>query len=49
MNDMYKNSNVGSNRAKHTDYARLTSIFKKLDNEIEKEKVRNKIYLNEEK
>ena len=43
------NSNVGSKRAKHTEYARLTSLFRKLDNEIEKEKMKNKVYLKDEK
>ncbi len=28
------NSNVGSNRGRHTEYARLTSLFSKLDREI---------------
>ena len=38
----YSDSNVGSNRGKHTDYARLTSIFKKLDNQLSEDKVREK-------
>lgn len=28
------NSNIGSNRGRHTEYARLTSLFSKLDREI---------------
>jgi len=38
----YSDSNVGSNRGKHTDYARLTSIFRKLDNQLNEDKVREK-------
>lgn len=35
--DLNRTSNVNSNRTKHTMYARLTSIFKKLDNEVRNE------------
>lgn len=43
MNNIYyrssnKSCNINSNRTKHTDYARLTSIFRKLDNELEEDK-----------
>ena len=41
-NDLYGNSNVGSKRAKHTPYARQTSLFRKLENEIEREKLNEK-------
>lgn len=40
--DLNKSSNVFSGKAKHTDYARLTSIFRKLDNKIEGDKQRAK-------
>lgn len=40
--DLFKNSNVNSKKAKHTNYAKLTSIFRKLNNEIEGEKQRAK-------
>lgn len=43
------NSNVGSKRTKHTHYARMTSLFRKLDNEIGDEKKRIKKYLREDK
>lgn len=33
------NSNIGSGKAKHTSYARWTSIMRKLNNELEKEKL----------
>ena len=36
------NSNVNSNKTKHTSYARLTSLFKKLENSLEKEKIKEK-------
>ena len=36
--NLNRTSNVNSNKAKHTTYARLTSIFKKLENSIEEEK-----------
>ena len=39
---MYQNSNVGSKRAKHTPYARQTSMFRKLKNEVEREKLSEK-------
>ena len=45
--DLNKTSNVNSKKAKHTDYARLTSIFRKLNNEIEVEKQRVKAVLND--
>lgn len=38
MNKIDRTSNVNSNKTKHTDYARLTSIFRKLDNELEEDK-----------
>lgn len=36
--NLNRTSNVNSNRTKHTTYARLTSIFRKLENELEDEK-----------
>lgn len=47
--DLFKNSNVNSKKAKHTDYAKLTSIFRKLKNEVDGEKQRAKAVLVEEK
>lgn len=47
--DLFKNSNVNSKKAKHTDYAKLTSIFRKLDNQIEGDKQRMKVASVEEK
>ena len=38
MNKIDRTSNVNSNRTKHTDYARLTYIFRKLDNQLEEDK-----------
>ena len=38
------NPNTRSKKAKHTSYARWTSIMKKLDNQMEKEKKFEKIY-----
>lgn len=38
MNKIDRTSNINSKKAKHTDYARLTSIFRKLDNELEEDK-----------
>lgn len=47
--DLLKNSNLNSKKAKHTDYARLTSIFRKLNNNIEGDKQRMKVVSVEEK
>ena len=38
-----KKSNVGSNKGKHTAFAKWISIMKKLENELEKEKQKEKI------
>ena len=40
---MYNNSDVGFKKAKHTAVARRTSVMRKLDNELEKEKQRVKV------
>ena len=42
-------SNVGSKKGKHTNYARMTSLFKKLDNQLEKERVNEKKFVKREK
>lgn len=42
MNTRDRVSNINSNKTKHTDYARLTSIFRKLDNQLEEDKKSNK-------
>lgn len=41
-------TNVNSNRAMHTPYARLTSIFRKLNNQIAEETMREKARLQSE-
>ena len=41
-------TNVGSNRTKHTAYAKCTSIMRKLNNELEKEKLSVKKQLRAE-
>lgn len=46
---MNNNSNVGSKRGKHTDYARTTSLFRKLENQLEKERVIEKKFIKREK
>ena len=41
-------TNLDSNRAMHTPYARLTSIFRKLDNQIAEENMREKAIIQRE-
>ena len=38
----YKNSSKSATKREKTNYAKMTSIMKKLDNELEKEKQRAK-------
>ena len=42
-------TNVNSNRAMHTSYARLTSIFRKLNNQIAEENMKEKTRLQDER
>jgi hypothetical protein len=41
-------SNVGSNQARHTNYAKLTSIFRKLNNQIAEETMAEKARIQNE-
>lgn len=40
----YRNSSVNCDKGKQTEYARWTSIMRKLNNEVEKEKQRVKSF-----